>query len=243
MDKTLKGIVIKSKDYGEADKLITLLTFEEGRVVVKARSVKKARAKLKFATEPFCFGEFEISNSKGIPILTGCEMIELFYDLRSNIEKYYIASALLEFIDNVTSEQQDCSQEVLFLARALEQIANYTGEIQPLAVKTIYQALESSGYGFSNFTCAVCGCKIENNDYFNAEMGQFFCEGCHAENVELKIKMFKGLELIVETPIDKLPEIKINNDDYKLILKFLWRYIQYKFDFSNLSLNQYIKML
>ncbi|MEG1519719.1 MAG: hypothetical protein RR458_01905, partial [Clostridia bacterium] len=59
----------------------------------------------------------------------------------------------------------------------------------------------------------------------------------------LKIKMFKGLELIAETPIEKLPEIKINNDDYKLILKFLWRYIQYKFDFSNLSLNQYIKML
>ncbi|MBR2070656.1 MAG: DNA repair protein RecO, partial [Clostridia bacterium] len=60
MNKKVKGIVIKSKDVGEADKLITLLTAEEGKISVKLKSVKKAKAKLKFAAETFCFGEYEL---------------------------------------------------------------------------------------------------------------------------------------------------------------------------------------
>lgn len=243
MDKTLKGIVIKSKDYGEADKLVTLLTIEEGKVVVKAKSVKKAKAKLKYASEPFCFGEFEIAKSSGYPILTGCEMIELFYELRTDIEKFYIATSLMEFIDNVTKDSQDCSQEVIFIVRALKDIASYEFELQPLAVKTLYLALEATGYGFNDFKCATCGGKIEQNVFFNAGMGQFFCEQCRAENVELNIKMFKSLALIVSTEVDKLQTIKLKKEDYIGILKFLSRYITFKFEFSNLSLIQYIKML
>ena len=54
MDERVKGIVLRARDYKESDKILTLLTFEKGKISVKARGAKKAKSKLKAFCQPFC---------------------------------------------------------------------------------------------------------------------------------------------------------------------------------------------
>ena len=49
--------MLRAVDYGENDKILTLLSAEEGRITAGIKGVKKAGAKLKFAAQPFCFAE------------------------------------------------------------------------------------------------------------------------------------------------------------------------------------------
>ena len=81
----IKAIVLSSVDYKEKDKLVTLFSLENGVVT----------ATLKFAKEPFCFGDFYISAKT----ITNVDVEDSFYDLTKDIDKFYVACAILETIN------------------------------------------------------------------------------------------------------------------------------------------------
>ena len=89
MEEKLSGIVLGGVSYGESDKILNIFTLEKGVVSAKIKGVKKSGAKLKFASEPFCFAEFIFSTSKDRRTVTGASLIESFYPLREDIVKYF----------------------------------------------------------------------------------------------------------------------------------------------------------
>jgi len=65
MEQILNAITLKTADYGENDKMLTLFSLEKGIVCVGAKGVKRDKARLKFTAEPFCFSEFVITEKSG----------------------------------------------------------------------------------------------------------------------------------------------------------------------------------
>ena len=61
MELIVNGLMLKSADYKENDKILTLLTAEKGKITAGIKGVRKAKAKLKFAAQPFCFAEYVLS--------------------------------------------------------------------------------------------------------------------------------------------------------------------------------------
>ena len=95
MTTKVKAIVLKAIDYKEKDKLLTLFTLEQGKLICSMRGVKAPNAKLKFAKETFCFGEFIIENTKGNNIVTQVEIIDNFFEITQNIDKFYVFDKFL----------------------------------------------------------------------------------------------------------------------------------------------------
>lgn len=54
MEEKINALMIRSVDYADNDKILSLFSLEQGVISAKIRGVKKAGAKLKFAAEPFC---------------------------------------------------------------------------------------------------------------------------------------------------------------------------------------------
>ena len=71
-----KGIVLKSIDYKEKDKLLTIFSLELGKLTAVLKGVRQEKAKLKFAAMPFCFAEFVATNVNGYYTITECYQIE-----------------------------------------------------------------------------------------------------------------------------------------------------------------------
>ena len=82
MEVTTKGIALKATDYKENDKLVLLYTLEYGKITVHAKGIRKGNAKLKFAADQFCFGQYELSRIEDRFTLKTCDQLESFYSLR-----------------------------------------------------------------------------------------------------------------------------------------------------------------
>ena len=91
MEVKVNALMLRAADYNENDKILTLLTAENGKITAGIKGVKKAGAKLKFAAQPFCFAEYILSKKGDKYTVINASETESFYDLRTDINKFYAA--------------------------------------------------------------------------------------------------------------------------------------------------------
>ena len=91
MDVTTKAIALRATDYKENDKFVVLYSLEYGKISVHARGVRKGNAKLRYAADQFCFGNYELAVGGDRYTLRNCEQLTSFYALREDIVAYYAA--------------------------------------------------------------------------------------------------------------------------------------------------------
>ena len=94
-DLKTKAIVLKRTDYGEADRILQLLT-PEGKFSVMAKGVRRSRSKLAGSVELFSVSEVVIHEGKGeLGILTGAKLLEHYDAFVRDIELLELGGALM----------------------------------------------------------------------------------------------------------------------------------------------------
>ena len=143
-----KAVCIKSADSGDSDRIVTLMTLEEGKIKAKMKGVKKAKAKLSFASFPFCFGEYLWVKRGNFCTITNCNFIDNFSPLLADMNLYYAGCSMLEIVDIVTKDNQENDGLFLVLIKSLNALA-YGKESNVFAVlaKFLYEVLKNIGYG------------------------------------------------------------------------------------------------
>ena len=140
MDVT--GLIIRSVDYGEADKILTLAT-GEGLLTVRVKGVRKASARLKSVTGLLVFGEFSLSQGKNGYILSGVSAKEQFLNCWTDAVRYASALLCTEIYEKCLSAGEELSFSEL--VKTLADI-NY-GEVYPLATALQYGVKVASECG------------------------------------------------------------------------------------------------
>ena len=79
-----KGIVIKATDYKDSDKLVTIFSAEKGLIRARARGVKKNKAKLAFAVQPFAFIEFMLTERDGFYTIINATSVDQFFNITND---------------------------------------------------------------------------------------------------------------------------------------------------------------
>ncbi|MBQ7724395.1 MAG: DNA repair protein RecO [Lachnospiraceae bacterium] len=100
----LHGIILKSADYSEYDRRLTVFTLERGKITVFARGVKRPGNRLMASTEPFCTGTFRVTEGKNAYNLRETEIDNYFEDLRIDLPAFYLGTYFLEFTDYYSRE-------------------------------------------------------------------------------------------------------------------------------------------
>ena len=93
----IQAIVIDVKDYKDADKKLALLSLEYGLIWATIKGVKKPKAKLASMAQPFCFAEFVLNKKGEFYTVINASVIESFFEITSDFDKYIIGTAILEF--------------------------------------------------------------------------------------------------------------------------------------------------
>ena len=203
MEEKLTGLVLSKTDYGENDRIVNIFTLEKGTVSATFKGVKRAGAKLKFASEPFCFAEFLFSERAGRRTAIGASLNDSFYPVRESIEKFFAAGTVLEFIRRFARENI-VSPDLFFTAiDCLKETAYGDKNPKVLLCAFLLNALKISGYAINLHGCFLCGKDISGRVFFDPFSGGFLCENCrknegreiNAETYFALIKAAKGLEL------------------------------------------------
>ncbi len=100
------AIVLRSRDYGEGHRLISLFTREQGKVLAVARGVRKARARLASALQHFTLGEMTLAVGRRFDVITQVHVLDAFYGLRERMDTFAYASYFAELFDESLDERQ-----------------------------------------------------------------------------------------------------------------------------------------
>ena len=98
-----KGIIIAEHNMADYDKMLTILTPNLGKIQCLAKGSRKPKSLLLAGSQLLCFGEYILYNYS----MNSCEIIELFYNIRTDLEKLQYATYITKIISDVTTENQN----------------------------------------------------------------------------------------------------------------------------------------
>ncbi|MEH7343749.1 DNA repair protein RecO [Bacillus sp. JJ1532] len=101
-----EGIIIRTTNYGETNKIVTLYTREWGKIGVMARGAKKPSSRLAAVTQPFTYGYFLVQRSSGLGSLQQGEMISSMRSIREDIFLTAYASYIVDLTDKGTDDRK-----------------------------------------------------------------------------------------------------------------------------------------
>ncbi|MSU25824.1 MAG: DNA repair protein RecO [Candidatus Levybacteria bacterium] len=126
-----EGIIIKRRNIGEADRILTLLTPFNGKIYVKAPGVRKITSRRSSHIEPFTHSLFTLYRGRATPIVTEVQCIEYFILLRENLTKIGSAYYFCELIDGLCAQDQEQLSVFNLLKKSLSHL-NMDGDIESI---------------------------------------------------------------------------------------------------------------
>jgi len=174
----VKGIVLRETLTKEADKILTVLTAEQGRIGVIARGARRKNSRLAAASELLAFSELVLYEQRGWWMLDEASTLSLWDGVRADVELLSLASYFAELAEAVSSEGDPAGDTLSLLLNAL--YALDTLKKPPELVKAVYELklLALSGYEPQISGCAVCGRSAPTEPMFDAREGVVLCRKC-----------------------------------------------------------------
>lgn len=176
MEFKTDALVLRAADYGENDKIVTLLTADRGKIAAGMKGVKKAGAKLRFAAQPFCFAEYVLSVRGGRNTVIGAALHDGFFSLCGDVNAYYAAACVAETCDKLVLEGMESGGFLVAAVSALKELGNETSFA---LIRFLLKALALAGYPVrAEEECAVCGKRLSGRMRFDFAEGAFTCAEC-----------------------------------------------------------------
>ena len=82
---TIQGLVLRVTPYNETDAMLTVLTRDQGRISLKARSLRRKNSPLIAPCQLLAYGEFTVFEYRGTFTINEARSIELFQQLRKDM--------------------------------------------------------------------------------------------------------------------------------------------------------------
>lgn len=171
--------MLRTHKLGEADRIITLLTRQHGRVRAVARGVRRTTSRFGARLEPFTHVDLQLSEGRSLDHITQAETLTPFHaGIGGDYERYTAGTVMLETAERLVAEEREPSlQQFLLLVGGLRVLAS--GEHGPSQVLDSYllRSLSVAGYAPSFEGCARCGL-IGPHRWFNPSLGGVLCATC-----------------------------------------------------------------
>jgi DNA repair protein RecO (recombination protein O) len=101
---TSEGIVLGRINFGEADRIISVLSKDKGRSSLIAKGVRRPKSRKRGHIEIFSRVKFQASNGRGLDIMTEAEIIDDFKEIRASLKKVSLAYYFVEVVGKITHE-------------------------------------------------------------------------------------------------------------------------------------------
>jgi DNA repair protein RecO (recombination protein O) len=172
------ALVIRQRDLGEADRILTLYTLERGKLSAVAKAVRRPRSKLAGSLQLFTLADLQLAAGRTLDLVTQAHAQRTFYELRQEFPRYTHACYLAELLDALTEEGS--GDETLFALSVAAFTALEAGaDPATLAHAFELQILSHLGYGPELDCCTVCGQRDEEElRGFSAGQGGVVCRAC-----------------------------------------------------------------
>lgn len=203
-----EALVLSTVDYGESDRLVTLLTREHGKLTAFAAGARKSKKRFAGALEPFMRLRVQLVETRGSTVrLDGADIVGGFYTARAELELIARALYAVELCRELTRDREPHPELFDLLEAYLGRLdAREAGPTSLLAFEL--SALAHAGLMPRFDACALCGGPPGERPRFDQGHGGAVCEPCGArarESVAIPAALLSGLRALQEGQRTPLP--------------------------------------
>lgn len=241
-----EGIVLREVELGEADKLIDILTREQGVVTARAKGVGRSKSTLKSACQLLTFSEFTLFEYRGKLTVQEAEPIEQFRSLRADIELLALGSYFAQASAMVAQADAPNPELLSLLLNALYALG--TLRKPQLLVKSAFELRLACLAGFApNLSaCAVCGQQEPNR--FDLSNGTMTCAECglaedHGIRLPVTDAMRFAMQYICWCDSKKLFSFQLGNEATEALSSLSEAYLMTQLEHSFYTLDFYKSLL
>lgn len=227
MFQKIEGFILKTQDYGETHKIVTLLTREMGKFGAIARGAKKTRSRMAAITQPFIHGSFLVQSGKGLGTIQQGEVIHSYRKIREDIFLTAYASYIVEMTDKLTEQRKYYPG---LLEELLETMSRMESGQDAEVLTNMYEWKMYEVAGFSPVVkhCVRCG-NPQPYAAFSIQEGGLLCSRCQHHDIHaipISEKIAKLLQIFSMVHIAQVGEISIKENNKKIIRKIMDEYYE-----------------
>src|SRR3989338_8114992 len=177
---TTKAIIIKKENTNEYDQWVTCYTEEFGKLKTVAKSILKPNSIQALHLDAFNLVEFELINGRGMPIITGAQVIEPLCGVKGYLAKMVVAYFFIEAIDKMVFENDKDDKLWCFLITFFSELNKNDASPGILLRQGQSRLLDILGYLPEVNSCKSCNDKIDTETFgaFNHALGGIVCKRC-----------------------------------------------------------------
>jgi len=225
-----EAVILRRQDFGEADRLLTLLTPEHGKLRAIAKGARKPIARKTGHVELYTLVDMLIARGRELHIVQQAEMKAPFLRLREDLLRGSYAAYLVELLDRFTAEQDPGRGEFRLLVQALGWLCN---EDDPRLVARYYELrlLKLAGFAPALHTCAIGQEPLEPRDqFFSPVDGGVVCPDHRAgldRGLPLSLTALKVLRHLQRQPWHAVRQLQVSGPLHQDLERVMHAYIGY----------------
>ncbi len=220
----ISGIIIAENNMGDYDKMLTMLTPNYGKISCVAKGARRPQSALLAGTQLFCFGEYLMYKGTNTYHINSCETIEIFYNLRTDLDKLKYAIHINKIIQDITEENENCYRILQLFLNTLYTISETNKDKDWILSVFKLRLLCILGFTPRTLKCTNCNDAI-NLTKFSIKDNGFKCESCGRQDksaIEMSESAKNAIKYVISAPPKKLYSFNLKDEslkEFKLITK------------------------
>lgn len=174
-----EAVVLRTQRLSEADRIITLLTREHGRVRAVARGVRRTTSRIGARVEPFSHVDVQLYEGRSLDTVNQVETIAPHgAALATDYPAWTAGTAMLETAERLTPEEREPSlPQFALLVSGLRSLVAREHDPGLILDAYLLRSLSVAGWSPSFGECARCGAPGPHRA-FSIPGGGMVCEDC-----------------------------------------------------------------
>lgn len=221
-----EGLVLKTKPLGEADKLVTIFTREEGKVAATARGSRRPRSRLLALTQPFVHARYLLFSGRTLDTLSQGEIIDSFQSIRDDLDQLAYASYYCESVDQLIGEN-DVNQDLFLLLLLVLDLLGKGVDKELLSRYFELKLVSFLGYQPNLDACVLCGKDpaAVSQVYFDPQGGGVICSACGQRSLVLSPAALQIASQLLAGGPELLTRLRVRGSDMAALRKTMRAYI------------------
>ncbi len=225
-----EAIIIKKTKLGEADRILTLYTPHLGKIQAVAKVVRRPRSKLAGHLELLTHNQVSLARGRNLDTVTGCQTINSFLPLKSNLELASCSLYAIELVDQFTADHIENYPLFQLLLETMHQLCQ-TGNNE-LALRYFeLHLLNEVGYRPQLQRCVSCQATLEPvTNSFCPSAGGMLCPACSLSQpltYPLSVNAQKVLRLLQGNDYNTVSRLKISPELSRELEGVMRDYLKY----------------
>lgn len=227
----LTGLVIRRRDQGEADRIVTLITPTQGKVVLLAKGARKITSRKAGHLELFTHVRVQVAKARTWDIITQAETLHAYPRIRESLRRtghaYYVAELLGHF-----APEGEADHPLFDLA--LETFAYLNSSDNLLIVSRWFEAhiLRITGFQPQLYVCPLCGepLRVDVTNYWVPAEGGALCPTCGATRRgarALPPRVLKVMRFLHTSTFERARSLPLRPDLLLELEEFMYAYLHH----------------